>query len=1049
MSATVHLVLGPPGADRAGRLLAKYRAAAAEFGSALLLVPTRRHADRFRVELGTQLAPPVFELQAFADELVRLHEPTLRPHGDGDRLQLLHSVLAEVRAGDLPYFAGVADTRGFAAAAAGYVAELKGAGVDLRQLLKTYPGRESANGTRHHQALRVFDRYHRRLSQQLRFDAPDRVGRAAALWAAGNRGPFGRVRALFVAGFTSFTRYERQLLDAVRESAEVFWIELPECEDAGSSGPEELREWLGGGAEPGLFPVPVTTEMVDPGPTAPVHLIEAPGEHGEARLVARRVREALAGGARPDRVLVVARTFTPRAVELFREVFDEYGIPHDAEGAEPLGRAPAVAFLLRAVRLPDEDWEFPAVAAVLRSAYFRPDWPELRGDPELPLAAESLLRMLGEARGRGAYLKAVAAWEQSPPEPLEDEQPGEPLRRRKQRLAARCRPFLERFFRAWEGLHGPARPEAAVARLRAFADDLGLSRTPPDDAADLARLWSQLDRWAGLEASSRKAVRPERFARVLGAAASAPGRSRAPRGCGVPLLSAERAAGLDCDHLFLVNLGEGSWPDLGAPASLLDDAERDRLRRAGLDLPDPSARPGRERLLFDTLAAAPRRELVLSYAAVDDRGQKLLPCSFLSELLARRTPGGKTVRRMPLDGTFDQEPLSGAELRVQTARRLERAGPRGTVAGARPDDDLADNVARARAAARARFRTNEFTPFDGRLRHPAVTRALAARFGPDKVFSPTALENYVACPFRFLLQHVLRLEPLEDPSEEVEYSRRGTAFHRALARFHRRLAGSAPDGRAEIPEGVPEELVGQVVSAVGEYAAQAPSRATAELWKLEGERLARAARRYHDHWREFRRPWRAVNAVPAPHRLEAAFGVPGGAGPLVIVVGEVEVRVGGYIDRVDLVELEAAAGFWVIDYKTGRAANYQPAQVARFEKLQLPLYALAVERVLLGEKKARPLGLAYWLVTDTGPKPVLPAKRTPQAWLSDAEAWPRFRAQLEEWVARIAAHIRAGDFPLAPRSQTCTDTCPFGCVCRIAQSRNTGKIFPLELPVVQ
>jgi hypothetical protein len=147
--------------------------------------------------------------------------------------------------------------------------------------------------------------------------------------------------------------------------------------------------------------------------------------------------------------------------------------------------------------------------------------------------------------------------------------------------------------------------------------------------------------------------------------------------------------------------------------------------------------------------------------------------------------------------------------------------------------------------------------------------------------------------------------------------------------------------------------------------------------------------------------------------------------------------------------MEGTTGFWVIDYKTGRGTNYQASQVERFEKLQLPLYALAVERVLLKDRPARPLGLAYWLVTDTGPKGMLPSgKHSVLSWLSDPGKWERFRAQLETWVSSLVQHIRAGDFPLSPRSDHCTDTCAFGPVCRISQSRNTGKVFPLALPVL-
>ena len=147
------------------------------------------------------------------------------------------------------------------------------------------------------------------------------------------------------------------------------------------------------------------------------------------------------------------------------------------------------------------------------------------------------------------------------------------------------------------------------------------------------------------------------------------------------------------------------------------------------------------------------------------------------------------------------------------------------------------------------------------------------------MFSPTALENYVACPFRFLLQHVLRLEPLEDPSEEVEYTRRGSAFHRALARFHERVKASVGEAldRIDRPDSVTDELVREIERAVGEYADRAPSRATAELWRLEGKRLKRAARRYRDHWQTSANPG-GPRRAPAPHRFEASFGVVGQKG---------------------------------------------------------------------------------------------------------------------------------------------------------------------------
>ncbi|MDB5312447.1 MAG: hypothetical protein JWO38_6649 [Gemmataceae bacterium] len=1126
MSATVHLVVGPPGSDRVAGLLDAYRGgAAAGLGTALVLLPTRRPADQVRerllaAALAGILGPHVLDLQAFADELVRANDPAIRPLSDLDRKLLLAAVLADLRdAGELPYFAAVADTRGFATAAAGYVAELKEAGADLRMLLKASTGRQGGELTRHAQATRIFDRYQRRLAKLHRLDPADRLGRAAELWAADRRGPFARVRAVFVSGFTALTPYRRKLLDALRDSVEHFWIALPEGEGEVFAGPRAVRDWATapvgertlfnpdpdvetGHVEPDaeqpaglrqlgarLFRGNPFTRNPSPGPSpekggendsvlappsllgkgagalgsAGLHLIEAPGELGEARLVARQIRTLLADGVSPDRILVAVRHLRPATVDLFREVFDDYAVPHDVEGADPLARVPAVAFLLRAWQLAADDWPFAPVAAVLRSTYFRPSWPEAQADPEIPAKAETLLRMLGETRGRETYLAAVRAWEHTPPDPLEDEQGEEPRRQRIQRLAKRCRPFLERFFKTWDRFKPAGSAEAFAGWLRAFADDTGVSlaaRGDPADADGLARFWRELGRWAKGE-GGRKSMRADRFARVLAAVAAVPCRGRTPRAGGrVRILSAEAAGGLDCDYLFLTGLGEGSWPDLSGPGSLLDDAERDRLRKMGFGLPAPAGRLAANQLLFLELVSAPRRGLFLSYPAVDEQGQPLLPSSFLREVKSCFADGTipTTRQRMLVEGYFTQEPLSAAEIRVQVARRMGVDGARADEAsgGSRPPfaEDLIDNLDRARNIADARFRSHSFGPYDGGLKHPAVAAELARRFGPTRVFSPTALETYVACPFRFWLEHVLRLDVLDDPTGEVEHTRRGAAFHRALARFHRRVQETVPQtlDAAALPDGVAAELVKRVDEAVEEYAARAPGVASRELWRLEGERLKRAAARYRGHWQEFRRPWQEKHAAPIPYGFEMDFGVPGGnaAEALTIRVGDVEVRLGGRIDRVDVTDAGGdALGFWVIDYKTGRATNYSPAQVERFEKLQLPLYALAVERVLLKDRPARPLGLAYWLVTDTGPKPMLPAgKRALLTWLSDPGRWVTFREQLEAWVAQLVGHIRAGDFPLAPRSEHCTDTCRFGPVCRIAQSRNTGKVFPLALPVV-
>ena len=362
--------------------------------------------------------------------------------------------------------------------------------------------------------------------------------------------------------------------------------------------------------------------------------------------------------------------------------------------------------------------------------------------------------------------------------------------------------------------------------------------------------------------------------------------------------------------------------------------------------------------------------------------------------------------------------------------------------------DLKANLLDAADLNRLRFKERQHNPYDGRFRDPPLIEEVAEAFGPEHIFSPTALEEYVDCPFKFFLRHVLHLEPLEDPSEEIEVTRRGQAYHRALARLHRSLKASGVHGPADE---VTDHVTREMGEAVEEDVRRAPSAAAKELWRLEGKRLVKLAEKYVEQWRKFVEPWDADKA-PRPERFEVDFGLPtpdgrpGEFGPLVVRVDDVEVRVSGRIDRVDLAELPDGVGFWIIDYKTGRPEHYTGAALREYRRLQLTLYALAVEEVLLAGRPARPLGLAYWLVGEDGPKIALPGRPALQ-WLKDGGQWRTVRKQLRRWVATLVGHIRQGDFVLQPRDDHCTQTCAFGQICRITQARGVDKEGMLPLPL--
>jgi ATP-dependent helicase/DNAse subunit B len=1071
MAATVRILCGPAGAGKTRRLLEQYRRhVRAAPTTALWLAPTRRAVEVVRARLAQGAAlwgTQVCTFQDFVEEIMRGNDPGTRELSGVQRRLLVEDIVARLRErGGVSPFEGVADTRGFMDGLLALLAELQRGDVTAKQ----FESAAKRRGEKARQIARVYAAYQKELQDRHLTDVEGRTRHACQLLTKGRRRPFDNVRSVFVDDFNDFSQAQHDMLKSLCEWVEELWVALPEepgderaelftrprvtrislkhlanntilveRNEQDETRPAGLRH-----LERQLFR---PLRRIEPAADASgVEILEAPGLLGETRMVARLIKQLLLGGeAAPDDIVVTTRDFAGYA-DLACEVFDEYGIPVEVEGIEPLTRSPAVVVLLRALRLPDEDWPFAGVTALLRNTFFRPRWPEVEQQPDVPQQAEALLRLFGESRGRGAYIHAVERWAERQQPGLEDEQAEESRRRRTHELAAGCAPFMRRFFAAWDAAPETATAAEHLAWAKTFAEDVGIIDSSRDrERAALALLWDEAEEWARRHEAK---MNRRTFHRRLAALAATAGLPRTEHGPGrVRVLSAPLARHVEAPVVFLMGLGERSFPRLTASQPLFDEQERAALAAAGIELSGGDLFAD-EMLLFYQIVARARSRLVLSYPAVDDRGQTLLPSSFLTAVRDCFEPAAINTdkRQMLIEGHATDRPLSVAEYRVRVAAMCKEFGR----FDADLPDDLCANLADAADLIRLRFREHEFNPYDGRFRDARTIGELARLFGPEKVFSPTALEDYVACPFRFFLKNVLRLEPLEEPKEGVEMTRRGQAFHRALARLHRKLKD---EGVHRPTEAVPERSAEEMLFAVEEDVLRAPSPASKELWRLEGERLVKLARRYGEQWQQFVAPWLERNIAPQPAFFEVDFGLSTAEGqtpfgPLVIRGGGMEVRVSGRIDRIDVAEFVGETAFWVIDYKTGRSTHYTGGHLAEFRKLQLTLYALAAEQVLLADRNARPLGLAYWLVADGGPKVALPM-RNQLLWLEETKRWREVREQLQGWVLTLASNIRGGVFSLAPRDENCTLTCAFGQICRITQARGVKKVGMLSLPTTE
>jgi ATP-dependent helicase/DNAse subunit B len=130
----------------------------------------------------------------------------------------------------------------------------------------------------------------------------------------------------------------------------------------------------------------------------------------------------------------------------------------------------------------------------------------------------------------------------------------------------------------------------------------------------------------------------------------------------------------------------------------------------------------------------------------------------------------------------------------------------------------------------------------------------------------------------------------------------------------------------------------------------------------------------------------------------------------------------GKIDRIDL---EEDGSFSVMDYKTGREAPSR-GDIEEGVEFQVPLYLLAAQRLFFPHLRPRE---GYYLKLE----PVrrsgrVAAEGAPSA--AKSLSWETLLPKVEESLKAYSSSIRAGEFPVSPRS--CSPACPYRPICRKA-----------------
>ena len=240
--------------------------------------------------------------------------------------------------------------------------------------------------------------------------------------------------------------------------------------------------------------------------------------------------------------------------------------------------------------------------------------------------------------------------------------------------------------------------------------------------------------------------------------------------------------------------------------------------------------------------------------------------------------------------------------------------------------------------------------------HNIGEEAAAGIYGKDLRGSPTMLEVYNQCPFRHLMQFGVKLKERDQHVERaVDH---GTLIHDALDRYFKYLIAEKPDFdsiertdvKAKMDEFVPGLLAEHNYGLLTETAMM-----RAEMERLS-EELCNIAFVIVQQFR---------NSGFRPYRSELEFGKEKSEIPALELTGPngIVFRINGVVDRVDTYDSGEKSYYRIVDYKTGEI-RFDYTELANGLRLQLPLYAAAVQASISAAKKLDPSGLYYMHVTD-------------------------------------------------------------------------------------
>ena len=1071
------LMVGPAGCGKTQQLLDSFEQALSQAADPLaadlfFVVPSAEHTERvvsLLIQRGVKgfFHKRVTTLSRLADDIFRA--PEIPVASSLTRTLIVRDL---VRENAWDYFSEVREQPGFIGLMAQFVTELKEACIPpevFRERMNALKGFEPAYGAKYEALADFYEQYEAQLKTRGFRDSQDALRFFRERKPGAGAAPL-RFQSVWIDGFFDFSNLQLEYLKELSALTEHVVITLTkgDQEDAfeAVTQTQENLERLGFQTrtlkaqsyrtekpallflQENMFSEQNRKPAPDPGEE--IVLLDAIGTEGEIELIARQIHKLYATGEYRHSDFAVLFRQIGHYAPVIASVFARYGIPAEIHERDQLKFSSWIAAASSLLSLFHGGWQREDLFAFLKSGYVRCLGKDRPKDTEWLASFEQRAFLEGVTETREAWLadwkrglqEELAEFNQKKTETLKELADLEELFRVSKNADEHIRIFKRAVYDTFGILEisdryttFTRRDAACVKRFEALLEEIR-GYFLKNRAAEIA-FESFVDHFLGLVELDVYSLHERDKNRV--------------QVYGVSL-----ARQKEYKVVFVAGLLEKVFPMQVREDPLLSDWER-KLMNGGMKQPLAERLPRQniERYLFYLAVTRAKERVYLSYPHLDFEGKESLPSFYLEEVkglfgdnpnspsenkkVNGASPGNKgqgslSVIRQDLGRPFPGvgEAITRRELEASVVGALRAAG--------KPEPAVKDALAKLSGDPRSRERIlAALEPVEAKILDEKI---LAGGYFEISETSPTRLETYGKCPYRYFAEKLLKLQ---DTGEDIRVMQKGSILHHVLQQFFDpkshspskdiKVNGTCPGkplsqeiGCQDKRKTGSKETVEQFISREIEEGLKRHPMIWTEAYQeaLDRRELSQMLMDFLEFETE-----RLKRSSFKPCRVEYSFGeedVPAleieGSG------GKVKLR--GRVDRIDTDEGKRFAV--VMDYK--RSYKFKAANLELGTALQLPLYLLAAQKHL----GLAPLGAEIYSIRDhkrTGFYCAEVAKVFGKEFSSRSylpgEVFGKVLGRAQAFVRKFMKEIVSAEIPVRPRD--CESFCPYDAVCRVEKWR--------------